>query len=515
MNAVRKFGLQFLLVIAVMGGFAFIANSQLSQSKGTNLGPYVNSPQKDYAPVISADGNTLFFVSSRTGGYGYTDFWISKRVGGSWGPAYNPGPPINTSLPEGTCSITPSATTIYFAICDEPDSPKPKGYGSCDLFWAQMMGDRWSTPANLGPTVNSKAWDSRPSIASDGRTLYFTSERPGGFGDHDIWRTYLTDTGWTAPANLGSAVNTPAADTSPFIHADSVSLYFSSTGRGGFGGLDIFRLTLKNGQWTNILNLKEINTPGDDYFFTIPASGDMGYLAARRHDSIGDFDIYVVPLPYYLRPKKVTTLIGKVYDQDTKKGIKASVELEVFSTGQVYKRDNSNPRTGKYTMIIDPGKKYVFNVSAHCYFDNREHTIMIREEQAGSVIHKDIPMKALRPGATVVLKNIFYDSGKHFLRPESFPELNRVVKLLNEYPGIKVELSGHTDHVGKDAYNQKLSQRRASSAREYIVTQGVNPMKIVAVGYGESRPIASNDTPAGRQLNRRTEFTILEGDECK
>ncbi len=566
------------ILVIIAGLMALTWSMGITQSLdipgAINLGANVNSPKKDYAPVISTDGNTLYFTSNRQGGRGETDFWFSKRVGSTWGPAQNLGPPINTSLPEGTCTITPSQTMVIFAICDEPGTPpkQRKGYGSCDLYWSHLSGDMWSPPVNMGKPVNTPFWDSRPSIAADGRTLYFVSERPVGlpesywkycdgdyphkwpkdykkfYQDHDIYRSVLSGTTWSQPQRLGNAVNTTAADTSPFIHADGVSLYFSSNGRGGRGGLDIFRSTLQaDGKFGNTINLGSydpgqiINTTGDDYFFTIPASGDLGYLSASgRPGSIGDFDIFQVPLPYQLRPKKITTLSGIVFNvktvgkPDARAGVyltdpvtgarrkvkakpigrPAEIKLVDFTTGDVVKQDQSHPRTGKYTAIIDPGRKYVLTVKARCFFPY-ETNYNIPEEKAGENLRLDIPLKPMVPGEGVVLPNIFFDFNKSTLKPESYPALNRVVALMREYPTISVELGGHTDCVGSDSYNQRLSEARAGSCRQYLVTQGISPDRITAVGYGETRPIDPNCHPKrGNQINRRTEFKILRGLQC-
>ena len=575
MGEVRKKVAAIVVVGLIILTWSIAVTQNIIIPGAVNIGPSVNSAYKDYAPVISTDGETLYFTSDRPGGYGQTDFWLSKRAGSGWGGAQNLGPPINTTLPEGTCTITPSQTMVIFAICDEPGTApeKRKGYGSCDLYWSHLRGDTWSEPVNMGEPVNTKFWDSRPSIAADGRTLYFVSERPVGlsdksywkymdgdypdkwpaeykkfFMDHDIYRTVLTGATWSEPQRLDANVNTPAADTSPFIHADGVSLYFSSNGRGGRGGLDIFRSTLQaDGSFADTINLgaydpgQIINTAGDDYFFTIPASGDLGYLSAKgRPGGLGDFDIYMVPLPYQLRPKKITTLSGIVYNvktigksdattnvyyMDPSTGVQqivkanpigrpAEITLRDFTTGDVIKQDQSHPRTGKYTAIIDAGKKYVLVVKAKCYFP-AEFNYDIPEERAGENLRLDVPLKPMVPGEGVVLPNIFFDFNKATLRPESFPALSRVLALMQEYPTIRVELGGHTDCVGSDSYNQRLSEARAESCRQYLIQQGVSPDRITAVGYGETQPIDPRCDPVkGNQINRRTEFKILQGLQC-
>lgn len=543
-----------------------------------NLGPNVNSSAKDYAPVISADGNTLYYTSDRPGGYGNTDIWYSTRVGDTWGPAQNLGSPPNSTLPEGTCTITPSQTMVVFAICDEPGTAaeRLKGRGSCDLYWAQLSGTQWSQPVNMGEPINTKFWDSRPSIAADGITLYFASERPVGldpsywkyldgdypskwpenykqfYMDHDVYITTRSGNTWTQPVRLGQAVNTPRADTSPFIHADGVSLYFSSNGapggQPGIGGLDIYRATRQaNGDFGETINLsvydpgRTINTQGDDYFFTIPASGDVGYLSASgRPDSPLNFDIYRVPLPYALRPKKITTLSGIVFNVKTVGkpdarvtvymmdpitqqqqevranpiGRPAEVTLRDAATGAIVKEDQSHPKTGKYTVVIDAGHKYTLYIKAKCFFPF-EANYDIPIERAGENLRLDVPLKPMVPGEGVVLPNIFFEFAKADLKPESFPALNRVLDLMREYPTIGVELSGHTDCVGNDSYNMKLSQSRAESCRSYLLQQGISPDRITAVGYGKTRPIDPNcDPKRGNQVNRRTEFKILRGLQC-
>ncbi|HZV13341.1 MAG TPA: flagellar motor protein MotB, partial [Candidatus Kapabacteria bacterium] len=240
-----------------------------------NLGENVNSPDDDYGPTITANGKTLYFTSTRKGGMGGHDYWYSTmNADSTWTPAVNAGPSINTPADEGVSSLSADGQTIFFTGCNRPD-----GMGNCDIYQADLVGTEWQNIRNLGPVVNTEYWESQPAISADGKTLYFVSNRPGGLGGTDIWYTTKdANDNWTEPKNIGPPINTPDNEVSPFIAADGVTLYFASDGHGGLGGLDFFTSEKTDNGWTQPVNLgAPINTPDNEEFITVPASGDILY----------------------------------------------------------------------------------------------------------------------------------------------------------------------------------------------------------------------------------------------
>ncbi|MEP7235146.1 MAG: OmpA family protein [Ignavibacteriota bacterium] len=508
----------------------------------------INSPYDDFSPTVSPDGKSLYFTSRRqstnskiyaeTNDYGDDIFFSSLGPSGWSSPLVMPTP-VNSKDDEGAVSISADGQTVFYSLCRRSD-----GMGDCDLYYSELNGLLWSAPRNLGRAINSSAWDAQPSISADGLTMYFSSRRIGSVeGSEDIWVAYKnTDGTWGQPVNLGSQINTPLSERSPFIANDGRTLYFSSNGRPGFGGHDLF-MTRKqpDGSWTEPKNLgSPINTGGDDEFMTIPARGDKIYFASQRDNTKSRMDIYEAILPTDLRPLIVTLITGNVFDKNTKKPLGAKIELTDLAADQILAEYHSNTETGEFQIPVPPGKNYGFTATApHYAFFSKNYstsdTALYHElhyEIALTRIDSEIvsitPPIAENPskdtsgkiknsvvdagnGDTTVieLSNIFFDFNKATLRPESISELRHMLKFMQDYPKLKIEISGHTDSVGTDEANRKLSQGRAESVREYLVSKGVSTTRITAKGYGASKPVAPNGTEEGRQRNRRTEFRII------
>jgi outer membrane protein OmpA-like peptidoglycan-associated protein len=386
------------------------------------------------------------------------------------------------------------------------------GLGHCDLFFSQRQGTGWSAPENLGEKVNSFFWESQPSYASDGRTVYFVRGRKGqnGLDEQDIWVSRLgEDRSWGKPERLKGKVNTPYTEESVMIHPDGRTLYFSSDGHPGMGGLDIFVSYLdENGEWAEPINLGyPINTCNDENSLLVSASGEIAFFASDREGGFGDLDLYSFELPQHVRPVPVNYCKGKVYDKSSLKRLEAHFELIDLESGKLIVESYSDPLSGEFLVCLPEGKEYALNVNRPGYLFYSANVIPRNVSKDGFSF--DVPLQKIKAGSSIVLNNVFFDTDKSDLKPASKIELNKLVQFLSENPTLRVELGGHTDNIGSDADNLNLSERRAKAVVDFLVANGVTVDRLTAVGYGESKPLESNDTAEGRAKNRRTEFTIL------
>ncbi len=511
-----------------------------------NLGEGVNSSEPEYSPVFFLEDSILYFTSRRentTGGrlnpadmkY-YEDVYMSRAKNGVWGQAEQMGKPINTKHNDAAVDISPEGRElcVYRGY---------KGYGN--LFNSQYKNGKWGHMNKLNRINKRRFKESSVSVTKDSLTLYFVSNRKNKLGGkQDIWYSYRTQDGghWQRPEPLNKA-NSKYDEETVEISSDGRTLYFSSKGHNSIGGYDIFKIYRNDdGTWTDPENVGyPINTADDDVFFMLTPQENIGYFAADRPDSYGDKDIYQVvflgpekptfvsegaadeDIAYFMKPttesdieKPVNIVIiqlslvkGVVTDAFTGNPIKAMLELTDNSTGKIIKSIETYPATGSYTVPLPPGKEYALTCGAPDYFFHSENFV-IADTAIHMVIQKDIQLQPMGIGAKIVLNNVFFDTGKSILRPESYPELQRIIDIMKQFPRLKLEISGHTDNQGNDASNMKLSQNRAQAVVDYIVSQGITIDKIVAQGYGESQPRADNKTKEGRQLNRRVEAKILD-----
>ncbi|MFO7615558.1 MAG: OmpA family protein [Bacteroidales bacterium] len=400
-----------------------------------NLGAGVNSIADEYVNAISTEGDVLYFTrkektpEDQLKGF-YETFYKSKWTGSEWGLAEKLGYPPGTEQDAGALCISPDGLTIYFTACFRPDS-----YGSCDLYYSDKQGDEWSEPRNMGADINSDHWDAQPSISPDGNTLYFASNRKGGVGSADIWKTERTaDGGWGKPVNLGRPVNTAEVEMAPFIHYDNTTLYFSSAGHPGLGGQDLFLTRRSGDQWSKPQNLGyPLNSSADELIIIINSTGTKGYISIDDEEGEGGFDIYAFDLYPEIMPLTISDLKAP-----------------------------------------------------------------------------DMPAAApVAVGSKIVLRNILYETDKYKLLPESFAELDILVQFLEENPGVRIEIGGHTDDEGTAEYNLDLSGKRAGTVYDYLISKGISEERLTYKGFGESQPVSPNDTPEGRALNRRTEIRII------
>lgn len=480
-----------------------------------NMGASINSKDDEYLPTLTADNNTLVFTrrfprkpTTAQGINEEEDFYVSLRdEKGNWSKSTRMPEPVNSNDNEGAQCISQDGRVMFFTACGRQD-----GVGRCDLYMCTRKGDQWSKPRNVGQPVNSGAWESQPTFSIDGRTLYFVSDRKGGYGGMDIWKTTFGKSGWSEPENLGPNINTPGNEMSPFIHYDDKTLYFSSDGHPGMGGMDLFCVRRQeDGSWGKPENLGyPINTLSDETNLIVSADARTAYYSSDRKGGYGKQDIYTFELPVPVRPERSLCLSGTVYDQASKQKLSATVSVLSLATGEIISTTTSDPATGHYVISMPAAQDYAIHVSAKGYlFHSQSHEALADQGDVLETVVTDIPLSRIEKGQCIALRNVFFETGKSDILDPSKVELDKVVEILKANPSIKIELGGHTDNVGKPADNQLLSERRAQSVMEYLKSQGIASDRLTYKGYGESKPITTNDTEEGRQQNRRTELKIL------
>ncbi len=489
--------------------FAKSNQTEKAKYQQRKLSDTVNCFAMQYFPVLTADQQELIFTRRLVGiGDDDEDLVITRKdANGRWYSPVSISKNINSKFNEGTCTISADGRKLIFTSCSGR-----RGFGSCDLFESTKIGMDWSEPVNLGPNVNSFDWESQPSLSADGRTLYFVSDRKGGYGRRDIWYSTLDDQGqWTKAMNLGTPVNTQYEEYSPFIHVNGKTLYFASNGLVGFGGFDLFfSERLENG-WSLPENVgSPINDHEDQFSLFITADGKKGYYSHEEMTASGIpmGRLYEVQIPENQQIKYRSNYVkGTVKDKKTGKELRAKIELFDINKNKIVSLVHSDSLSGEYLMVLTQGSEYVLYVNKKGYLFqslNFNYSDVSDFDPLTINIELDPALK----GSVSVLKNIFFDVDKFDLKEKSITELEKIVQFLTENPQIRVEISGHTDNTGSAAYNQQLSEKRAKSVYSYIVGKNINPSRLAWKGYGSSKPIQPNDTEEGRQQNRRIEFTI-------
>lgn len=465
-----------------------------------NLGDSVNSKASEYLPSLTIDGKELVFTRKVAS----EDFFSSTRkADGSWTTA-KPIDKINTPQNEGAQMISADGQWLVFTGCDRRD-----GYGGCDIYFSFLTPDGWSAPMNAGPRINSDQWESQPCLSPDKKDLYFASRRYGGYGGMDIWVSHLVNGRWSEPENLGPQINTDGDEQCPFMYVDNQTLFFNSNKLPGYGDEDLFySKKLPDGKWSTPQNLGyPVNTIGKEGTLFIAADGKTAYYASDKGDSKGELDIYTFELPEAIRPAKTLWVKGKVFDKKTLKGLSSTVELIDLATKQTMSKIETD-EVGNYLVTLPIGKDYAFNVNRKGYLFYSDN-FSLSKKTLDSIYEKNIPLQPIEANASIVLNNIFFETNKFDLDPKSQIELDKLVQLLNDNPTVKIEISGHTDNVGKPADNLTLSNNRAKSVVNYLISKGVVAQRLVAKGYGETKPVADNKTDEGRAKNRRTELKVI------
>ncbi|TKC10062.1 hypothetical protein FA048_07585 [Pedobacter polaris] len=486
--------------------FAITAIKSPTKYEPINMGFYINSPNRDYFPALTADGQTIIFTRVVDGN---EDFFISTKENNEWHKAQSLSNKINTpNYNEGAQSISPDGKYLFFTGCNRPD-----GLGRCDIYVSRKEGNEWGKTINLGRAINSEFWESQPSISPDGSTLYFVSNRPGGIGGYDIWKSTLTNEGqWTAPINLGPEINTIYDENTPFIHADGKTLYFSSSGWPGFGDKDIFYSRIgEGGKFTTPINLGyPINTYNEEIGLIVTADGTEGLFSSNMKDGgFGDLDVYHFKLPEKVKPLQVTYVKGIVRDKDTKELLEANVLVIDLKTNNPVFNDYTSKETGDFMAVMPIGSQYCFNVDADGYLFNSQH-FELEKIEGNKPFEFEILLEKIKVGSNVTLQNIFFDTNKYELLPSSMVELNILTELLKNNQNVAIEIQGHTDNVGDVKLNDKLSENRAKAVYDFLIGNGIEKKRLSYKGYGATKPQADNITEEGRKQNRRTEFIITK-----
>jgi outer membrane protein OmpA-like peptidoglycan-associated protein len=483
-----------------------------------NLGKTVNSKYGEVAPVITPDGKTLYFTriehDLNIGKNKAQDVWFSKtQPDGSWGEAENINSPINTAENNAVATITSDGKTLYLINVYMPDGSLKIGLSTSKR---NKLGWQFPAEVKINDFYSSSKY-TEFSLSPSGKVLIMTCNRKDSNGDKDLYVSFLKGNNiWSKPINMGRTVNTAENESSPFIGADSKTLYFSTPGFAGYGDSDIFMSRRLDSTWTNwsepenLGNL--INTAKWDGYFTIPASGEYAYLSSEER-SIGGEDIFRIKLFPSIKPDPVAIISGTVVNAFDKKPIAANVIMELLNDSTTKDRIMAefDPETGEYKMVVPLKKSYSLNASKKGFISISENLDLTKDNRFRE-IRKNINLIPVKEGQTMVLNNLFFNQSKYDVLPTSFPELNRIIELMQEYPAMEVIIEGHTD--GSDdnmLLNVKLSQDRANEVKKYLVAQGrIDTKRIQTKGWGQSKPIASNATEETRKKNRRVEFTIFK-----
>jgi outer membrane protein OmpA-like peptidoglycan-associated protein/tetratricopeptide (TPR) repeat protein len=519
-----------------------------------NLGPKVNSKFAEYAPFISADESVLIFTGRRDDTKGgktddaddgvyFEDIYISKRdAKGNWGQSINIGDKINTDSHDAPSGLSPDGKKlfVYYGF-------KQMG----DIYQSDYINGEFTEPKSLGKNINTKVKESSASISFDGKELYFAAAREDGFGDEDIYTSHWDEKKkeWGPATNLGNVINTKKRETGVFLHPDGETMYFASEGHTSMGGFDIFVSKKVNGAWTTPINMGyPINSPDEDVFFVVSGSGRYGYYASFREDGLGEKDLYritflgpekppmtnsednmlasiaepvkqvVIEPKVEIKTSNLAILRGTVRDAKTLEPLEAKIDLINNETNELVASFNSDAKNGSYLVTLPSGKNYGIAVKKDGFLFHSEN-IDLPQSAGYKEYEKNVLLKKVEVGQTIVLRNIFFDLDKATLRPASTAELERLTKLLTDNPTIKIEISGHTDSQGDNAYNKKLSGNRASAVVDYLVTKGIVASRLQFMGYGEEKLVITDaeilkmktktEKEEAHQQNRRTEFKIL------
>ena len=462
-----------------------------------------------YFPVLTIDERTMIYTKRDSDHMSADeDIVFSMKTDSGWSVSKSISDQINSDQNEGACTVSADGRILIFTSCDNG-----RTYGSCDLFISYKEGDSWSKSENMGAVVNSSSWDSQPSLSADGRTLYFASNRPGGFGKRDLWVTYNGEKGWTKPENLGEQVNRFLDETAPSIHASGDVLFFSSTSHPGLGGYDLFYTRKQNNIWGKVVNISyPINTHHDEISIYPTPDGRYAFYAQESQKAGRVVKSEIVKAEFLeglIEASRTSYITGVVFDEETQSPLHADIRLMNMQDSLELYHAQSDPSTGRYFLAITAEKEYGLFVDKKNYlFDNL--SIAATDNTALTPDTINIGLRPLVDGQSIVLQNLYFDFDSYKLTEKSRHELKRLIHFLNINPDLKFEIEGHTDAEGEKVYNDELSQKRAEEVVSFLVSAGISKSRMRAIGYGSSKPVILESSSSQTYLNRRIVFRVLK-----
>ncbi|WP_075349476.1 OmpA family protein [Algoriphagus marinus] len=468
----------------------------------------LNEFKLQYFPVLTADGEQILFTKrDGTQNTDKEDIYMSfLSPEGKWTKPSSISQTINSIYNEGTCSVTADGNVLIYTSCDSPDTE-----GSCDLYIAYKKNGMWQSPKNMGKKVNSRSWDSQPSLSADGRILFFSSNRKGGFGGNDIWYSILQKDGsWAEAKNLGNVINTPKDEISPFMFFNNEILFFASNGHDGFGGMDILLSRVEDGEFTKPENLGlPINDQLDQVALFITAQKDYAYFTELTSEE-GEKDRSLLyrfkfPKEIYLG-ENLTVTEGKVFNSKTGEPIEATLSLVSLTNDSTLYQFRSDGKTGDFTML------YPDKAISGLYVEKQgfiPKIFNVERDKLQNVKDLKIELVPVAKGEEFVFENVFFEFDKYDLKNESISSLKRLLKFLTENPNVNILIVGHTDNIGRQSYNLQLSLQRAQSVKNYLVGEGLHPARIMVEGKGDVEPMVPNTSLENQALNRRITIKVL------
>lgn len=467
-----------------------------------NAGDSVNTEAAEYFPYFSSKDSILYFMRRKNSKR--EDFYTSHLLSSGFTTSILLADSINEADKKGSVSFLPDMQTLYFAA-DYPE----QGYGRYDIYKSVFQNHKWSAPKNLGYQINTDYWDSAPSISPDGKALYFASNRPGGYGGIDLYVAYKNDQGvWEEASNLGDQINTAGDEQTPFIHADNQTLYFSSTGWPGFGGADFYVTRKKiDGSWSKPVNLgSPINTFDNEGSIAVASNGKDAFIASDRSDSRGGLDIYKITLSKETQANVKWFVSGEIRDALTKKTISSDIEiLDASDNSSIFKLGADS--TGQLVLALPLIDSIAISIKSS-FYEKMVFVIRMNDFNENHTTHKIFELRPIQNTFTQTFRNVLFNSESDQLLPGAEKELNELVAYLIQQPKATITIEGHTDNTGNAIKNKALSLKRANAIAQYLIKKHIGSNRISTIGYGDSKPLASNDTENGRQTNRRTSFTI-------
>ena len=483
-------------------------------------GSSISTDAEEYWPSLNAESNELIFTRMLTKDDNglkiknlQEDFYVSHRDSGYWKKAVPLGPPVNTGENEGAQTLSADGRLLIFTGCGRTD-----GIGSCDLYISVYEHDRWTVPVNMGEPVNSGAWESQPSLSADGQTLYFVSNRRGGKGNMDIWKAVKTSVSPDGLPMFGNVtnvaeLNTFGNDHSPFIHPDGKTLYFATDGRPGLGGNDIFVTRLIGDTWSQPVNLGyPINTNRNEEGLVVEISGDKAWYTTDTNTSHGR-DIFYFTLPDSLKPEPVSYLKGIVTDAVTGLRISSDIVLSDLKANKTVTNITAAENQGDFLICLPSGMNYGLNVTRKGYLFYSENISLSKVYSKLSPKEDSIRLQPIVPGAFTTLRNVFFETNSWQLEPESTTQLDEMARFMTGNPDVVMEVTGHTDRVGTEAYNLELSRKRAETVVTELKKRNIEAWRLKSRGMGYAVPVGDNNTEEGRSANRRTEFKVLKNEK--